>query len=83
MGRWVVEATTALACLAEVATILHGLRSCSIIHTYLASTALAVALTLHDVSATPATSGYAHGSRNSHGRGEVGSGGYHGPRMPS
>ena len=52
MGRWVVEATTALACPAEAATTLEGLRSCSIIHTYLACTALAVAWTPYDVSAT-------------------------------
>ena len=43
MARWVVEATTALARQAEAATTLEGLRSCSIIHTYLASTTLAVA----------------------------------------
>ena len=32
MGRWVVETTTALACLAEAATTLEALRSCSSIH---------------------------------------------------
>ena len=60
MGRWVVEATTALAYPAEAATTLEGLRSCSIIRTYLASTALAVAWTPYDVSVKLATSGYAH-----------------------
>ena len=69
MGRWVVETTTALACPAEAATTLEGLRSCSIIHTYLASTTLAVAWTPYDVSATPSMSGYAHGPRTSHGHG--------------
>ena len=43
MGRWVVEATTALAWLADAATTLQALTSCTIIHTYLASTTLAVA----------------------------------------
>ena len=43
----------ALACSAEAATTLEGLRSCSIIHTYLACTTLAVAWTPYDVSATP------------------------------
>ena len=60
MGRWVVETTTALACPAEAATTLEALRSCSIIHTYLASTALAMAWKPYDVSATLAMSGYAH-----------------------
>ena len=32
MGRWVVEATTALAYPAEAATTLEGLTACSIIH---------------------------------------------------
>ena len=54
MGRWVVEATMSLACERTHATILEGLRSCSIIRTYLASTALAVAWTPYDVSATRA-----------------------------
>ena len=52
MGRWVAEATMALARTAEAATTLEGLRSCSIIHTYLASTALAVAWTPYDVRET-------------------------------
>ena len=56
MGRWVVEASTALAGVAEAASTLEGLRSCSIIHTYLASTALAVVWTPYDVSATQAMS---------------------------
>ena len=43
MGRWVVEATTALAWLADAATTLQALTSCTIIHTYLASTTLTVA----------------------------------------
>ena len=43
MGRWVVEAITALAYPGHATTTLEGLRSCSIIHTYLASTTLAVA----------------------------------------
>ena len=43
MGRWVVEATTAVAYPAEAATTLEELRPYSVIHTYLASTALAVA----------------------------------------
>ena len=42
MGRWVVVTTTSLAWPAEAVTTLEGLRSCSIIRTYLASTALAV-----------------------------------------
>ena len=44
MCRWVVETTTVLACIAEAAATLEGLRSCSIIHTYLASTALTLSL---------------------------------------
>ena len=65
MGRWEVEATTPLACVAEAATTLEGLRSCSIIHTYLASTTLAVAWTPYDVSVTPSMSGCANGPRTS------------------
>ena len=83
MGRWVVEATTALACQAEAATTLEGLRSCSIIRTYLASTALAVAWPPYNVSATLAMSGYAYGPRTSFGHGQVGSGDYHGLSMPT
>ena len=58
MDRWVVEATTAVACCDGPAATLEGLGSCSIIRTYLASMALAVAWTPYDVSATPAMSGY-------------------------
>ena len=60
MSRWALDSTTALACCDGPASILERLRHCSIIHTYLASTALVVAWTPDDVSATPATSGYAH-----------------------
>ena len=69
MGRWVVEAIMALTCPVHATTTLERLRSCSIIHTYLACTALAVAWTPYDVSATPSMSGYAHGPRTSHGHG--------------
>ena len=64
-----MEATTAPTRPSEAAATLEGLRSCSNIHTYLASTALAVAWMAYDTSATPATSGYAHGPSTSHGHG--------------
>ena len=65
MSRWVVVTTTALAWPAEAVTTLEGLRSCSTIHTYPASTAHAVPLRPYDGSVTPSMSGYAHGPRTS------------------
>ena len=70
MGRWVVEATTALACSAEAATILEALRSCSTPHPYLSRIHdPRCGVTPYDVSTTPSMSGYAHGPRTSHGHG--------------
>ena len=83
MGRWVVETTTALACPAEAATTLEALRSCSIIHTYSVPAAVERRHTIRRERDTGHTSGYAHGPRTSLGHGQVGSGDYHGPSMPS
>ena len=66
MGRWVVEATTALACPAGAATTLEGLRSCSIIRVPTSHPRPCCGVdTVYDVSATLAMSGYAHGPRTS------------------
>ena len=72
MGRWVVEATTAIACLADAATILEGLRSCSIISVPRNLPRIhgpRCGVTPYNVSETLATSGYAHGPRTRYSHG--------------